>query len=1104
MSPSDGPRPSRGEPLPVRLEGFDVELVRGGQAHLQVIAAPGTEVVILDDQLRVVARATETWSGRLATGVYKVRLRTGQDVSEEVVFLEEAARLVFRPAAQPSLGSPVPLANTGLTHEYHQDNAERHSQRIDVPAGRGSQLFVFVRDWTPPGQPPRATGVHPAAGLSVYSAAGPLVCRLEKASAVDRAGDPWAACNLELDPGEYDLEVRLPTGETLRQSVVTSPGWQTHVFLLLAAFGDGEDRFRADLSTGSILVTRIGSFAPGDETLRQAETARLALAHDRRRALAGDLEAALLDTKFDAPMFGLYGAHLLARRLADKPAAERDDRRPRLILGRLRELFGAPHPDVEALAVGLGLGTSHVFHRPPMLRPGWDMVCRATARQAGLIPAGSLADRVSVRLWGPGPWLVWVADAPGLPPLDAPGGLETIGPLPSDGSVACTVSRLLEPVLPPGTERTAASEPPVVWSPPAGPTLERMVESLALPRSRVEASLRALEADQNRLRSLDSPEVRDALDRAARPGEKTVRLGERAVTIPTPFPSPADWRDHWVYFLLIDRFDNPAAGPANAPWDGHHGGFQGGTFDGVRRQLPYLKDLGVGAIWLSPVQRNRASDPFTYHGYGVQHFLRIEPRFASAPGREEDELRALIDEAHARGMYVIFDVVLNHAGDVFEYDGLGASAPWSGAKRPVRWRDSVGRGRSDWPTIEGVPDPLQDALVWPAELHRNAYFRRQGRGGEAGGDFESLKELVTDFAEGGRLPVRDALIRAHQYLIARYDVDGFRIDTLKYVERGFAQAFGNAVREYALSIGKKNFFTFGEVYDNEEKIARFVGRDTADGGDLVGVDAALDFPLFYRLPSVAKGLAAPAEVVEVFAHRKRVQRQILTSHGEAGRYFVTFLDNHDQRARFRFAPGPEPASFDDQVPLGVGLLMTLQGIPCLYYGTEQGLRGVGSDIDVREALWGKPGAFDPAHPLYRAIADLARVRAEQAALRYGRQYFRPLSGDGAHFGVSRFSPGVLAFSRLLNDREVVVVANCDTRNGWAGLVLVDATLHAPGRRFDVLHGTAAPPTGTVEAIPAGVTIDEPDGSRTHGPAAAVRVALGPMALLILGSPGRGV
>lgn len=156
-----------------------------------------------------------------------------------------------------------------------------------------------------------------------------------------------------------------------------------------------------------------------------------------------------------------------------------------------------------------------------------------------------------------------------------------------------------------------------------------------------------------------------------------------------------------------------------------------------------------------------------------------------------------------------FDIVLNHAGDVFGYKGFGSSAPPSGDPRPIEWRDETGRARPDFPVIELIPDAQRkpDGLVWPKELQRNDFFRRKGKGGEAGGDFESLKEFVTDVREGPIFPVRNAMILAYQYAIARYDVDGFRIDTLKFIERDFAQTFGNAIREYGLSIGKKNFFT---------------------------------------------------------------------------------------------------------------------------------------------------------------------------------------------------------------------------------------------------------------------------------------------------------
>jgi len=602
------------------------------------------------------------------------------------------------------------------------------------------------------------------------------------------------------------------------------------------------------------------------------------------------------------------------------------------------------------------------------------------------------------------------------------------------------------------------------------------------------------------LLSLNDPLLQSTFAQAAVMTRRAITVGGDTRTITTPFPSPQDWRDVWIYFLMLDRFNrSDGTSPASTPFDKPFGEFQGGTFNGVRDRLNYIKDLGAGAIWLSPVLKNRQSDRGTFHGYGIQDFLRPEPRFASAPGKEEDELRALVDEAHALGLYVIFDIVLNHAGDVFGYKGFGSSAPGSSEVRPIEWRDENGQARSDFPVIETIPAAQRgpDGLVWPEEFQRNSYFRRKGKGAEAGGDFESLKEFVTDVRDGRGFPLRNALILAYQYAIARYDVDGFRIDTLKFIERDFAQTFGNAMREYGLSIGKKNFFSYGEVFDSEERIAEFIGRNTRDAGDLVGVDAALDFPLFFRLPSVAKGFAPPTDIIEVYRHRKEVEREVLSSHGEAGRFFVTFLDNHDMKERFRGAGTDGPDKFDPQVILGIAVLFGLQGIPCLYYGTEQGLHGRGSsDQFVREALWGKPNAFDVNHPFYKAIKRLSEIRNAQPALRYGRLYFRPISGDGVHFGASPFAPGVLAFSRILNDREVLVVANANTQNDFQGHVLVDLFINDNGERFRVLNDSGASAPDPVETR-SDLEIREIDGSVTTGPARMIRASLRPMEVQIL-------
>lgn len=589
--------------------------------------------------------------------------------------------------------------------------------------------------------------------------------------------------------------------------------------------------------------------------------------------------------------------------------------------------------------------------------------------------------------------------------------------------------------------------------------------------------------------SVYSPDFQAILDHATQTADKPGG----------PFPSPEDWRDQWIYFLMVDRFNNPKSAPLHSPFDDpSFANLQGGKFSGVMQQLPYLQKLGVRAIWLSPVLKNLGWDGSTaYHGYGIHDFLRASPQFADNPANADQELRDLVDAAHALNIYVIFDIVLNHTGDVFAYAGDGS--PGFPGGLGVQWRDAKGVAQPGSPVIENIASPSLDALVWPSELHKNQFFRRQGgepiNGDDTVGDFASLKQMMTADPDLQRF-----LIRAYQYVIARFDIDGFRIDTLRYLKGDLARLFGNAVREFALSIGKRNFFTFGEVLDgnSEVDIARFIGRGTSDGSDLVGVDAALDYPLFNVLKPVVKSFAAPHVLVDMYSRRKLVEQNILSSHGDATRFFVTFLDNHDMKERIRYVqPGAEHR-FDDQVTLGLACLYALPGIPCLYYGTEQGLHGSGSDPAVREALWGGPG-FNQSSPFYQDIQQIAKVRGARPALRYGRFYFRPISGDGQTFGVSPYPQGVVAFSRILNDAEVIVVANTNSGQDQSLDVIIDSQLSAAGDAYQILYSNKAAPTAPSPVRQTGaVTVHEVDGSTGAGPLHLIHVTLQPLEVQIIG------
>lgn len=533
------------------------------------------------------------------------------------------------------------------------------------------------------------------------------------------------------------------------------------------------------------------------------------------------------------------------------------------------------------------------------------------------------------------------------------------------------------------------------------------------------------------------------------------------------YPSPEDWRDQFFYFLLVDRFDNGAMNPppyrAGQPAatgnPAKRKQFQGGNLRGITRRLDYIRNLGCTAIWLSPILKNRLDLNDTYHGYGIQDFLEIDPRFGTIA-----DLQQLTREAHARGMYVILDIVLNHTGDVWAYPGDQPYYYFGGQTFPF-WR---------WREADGTPGMQLDDAVWPIELQTPDAFKRRGqiRNWEAqdevrDGDFFGLKELNLP-----RSDVLDTLIRVYKYWIATADIDGYRLDTVKHMESSVTAIFCNAIREYAQSVGKHRFFMFGEIVAGDAQIQQYLGRNSRIEGTterFPSLDAALDFPLYFMLEDVIKGFRTPADL----RARYDALHEAYADHGEAGQHFVTFFDNHDQMARpFRrfMHQNPHP----QQVVLAAAYLLTAQGVPCHYYGTEQGFDGGGSDDSyIRECMFGGSwGAFNsagchffnPEHEIYQSIRAVASVRAAQPALRYGRQYFREISGNGIDFGHPNDGRCTLAYSRILDTEEVLIVMNL-TDQQCNDCVTVDHNLSTPGHPMRDLLNTVHPVV--VEQTPTG-------------------------------------
>ena len=200
-------------------------------------------------------------------------------------------------------------------------------------------------------------------------------------------------------------------------------------------------------------------------------------------------------------------------------------------------------------------------------------------------------------------------------------------------------------------------------------------------------------------------------------------------------PSPLDWRDQVLYFLLPDRFSDGREGERprfdrrdpdrhraadRSAWMKAGRNWCGGTLRGMIGKLDYLQALGVTALWVGPVWRQRP-DLDTYHGYGIQNFLEVDPHFGT-----RQDLRDLVDAAHARGMYVLLDIIYNHTGNNWFYrdpasGGPATTLPYS--YNPVHevhgWRSATGRSQ---PAIQTPDDG-----VWPEEFQDLAFYHRNGQ-----------------------------------------------------------------------------------------------------------------------------------------------------------------------------------------------------------------------------------------------------------------------------------------------------------------------------------------------------------------------------------------
>ncbi len=549
------------------------------------------------------------------------------------------------------------------------------------------------------------------------------------------------------------------------------------------------------------------------------------------------------------------------------------------------------------------------------------------------------------------------------------------------------------------------------------------------------------------------------------------------------FAAPAAYlqrkpQDEVIYFLLPDRFENgdpandhggPDRGALVDGFDPTRAGFyHGGDLKGVTRRLDYIQGLGATAIWLAPIFTNKAvqgapgHESAAHHGYWITDFTDVDPHFGT-----KADFKALVDGAHARGLKVYMDIVVNHTADVIQYrecpDGRCsyrsvADYPYTrkgGVAGPAindgfDGKDFSRLKRPDWAYTPFVP-PGQEHAKTPDWLNDPIYYHNRGEStftGESSllGDFATLDDV---FTENPRV-VR-GFIAVYGKWIDDFGIDGFRIDTARHVNPEFWQAFVPAMLVRAKARGIPNFHIFGEVFDPD--VAILASHTRVDK-----LPAVLDFAFQAAVTDVVTGKAGPERLARVFASDPVYEG------GEAGaRQLPTFLGNHDMGRIGWFLQKARPGIGDEELlgraTLANAILLTARGVPTIYYGDEQGFTGDGDYADAREDMFpsqvasyndnrligtsakGARSAFDPQSALYRRIAELARLRAATPALREGRQVTR----------VADQQPGLFAFSRLLAGTEVLAVFNTSDKP-----IKANVPVEAGSASWRSLHGACSP------------------------------------------------
>ncbi|MBM6992334.1 MAG: glycoside hydrolase family 13 protein [Prevotella sp.] len=442
-----------------------------------------------------------------------------------------------------------------------------------------------------------------------------------------------------------------------------------------------------------------------------------------------------------------------------------------------------------------------------------------------------------------------------------------------------------------------------------------------------------------------------------------------------------------LYMLMPDRFAN--GNPKNDAFktmqdkvcDRSEPSLRhGGDIEGIRQHLDYFNELGVTALWLTPVLENdRPADEgkySTYHGYATTNYYRVDPRF----GTNED-YRNLVIEAHAKGLKVVMDMIFNHCGDYH---------PWNKDMPSKDWFNHPHYGLQTSYKLTPVLDP------YASEIDKEE---------TVGGWFvSSMPDLNQKNPH-----VMKYLIQNSEWWIETVGIDGIRMDTYPYADRGGMADWMKAIdREYP------NFNTVGETWVTEPGYPAAWQKDSKLSQQNSYLKTVMDFAFFDRL-----SLAKREETDDWWNGLNRIYNVLCYDYLYANpKSVMAFIENHDTD---RFLGHTKDSTMLKQA---LALLLTINRIPQLYYGTEVLMNGTKAvtDGDVRKDF---PGGWPgDAHNCFTAAG---RTKAEDGMFQWLSRLLHWRQGNEVitEGRQTQFIPwkGVYVIARRYQGRTVLTILN---------------------------------------------------------------------------------